>query len=235
MPDLSRRHRQPELMDQPNLGADAHRVALRALARVNFLSGSTRILWHPIRDLARKHPTERLRVLDVATGGGDVAVGLWRRAQRSRLPLEVDGCDVSPTAVACAEERARRCGAKVRFFRLDVFSDPLPDGYDVLTCSLFLHHLDEEPAVELLRRMGAAARRLVLINDLERSVAGYRAAYFGTRLLTRSRIVHVDGPMSVEGAFTLDEARQLAERAGLKGVTVERRFPFRFLLKWERK
>jgi SAM-dependent methyltransferase len=234
MPDLTRRNRQPELMDQPRLGEEAHRVALRGLARVNWLSGSVRILWRPIRDLARRRPGERLRILDVAAGGGDVAIGIWRRARRHRLSVDVDGCDLSPTALACAEERARRQGAEVRFFRRDVLAEPLPDGYDVVTCSLFLHHLDEEPAVELLRRMGAVARWLVLVNDLERSTAGYRAAYIGTRLLSRSPIVHVDGPRSVEGAFTLSEARDLAERAGLQGATVERRFPFRFLLKRER-
>ena len=82
--------------------------------------------------------------------------------------------------------------------------------------------------------MGAAARRAVLINDLARSTAGLMLAHVATRLLTRSPVVHVDGPRSVEGAFTAEEARQLAERAGLHGSTVGRRWPFRYLLMWRR-
>ena len=102
----------------------------------------------------------------------------------------------------------------------------------MLTCSLFLHHLDEAEAVDLLRRMAAAARQLVLINDLRRSTAGLLLAYLGTRLLSTSPVVHTDGPLSVAAAFTLAEVRKLAAQAGLKGATVAGRWPFRFLLKW---
>jgi hypothetical protein len=80
--------------------------------------------------------------------------------------------------------------------------------------------------------MAAAARRLVLINDLRRSAGGWLLAYVGTRLLSASPVVHTDGPRSVAAAFTPVELRQLAERAGLAGATVVRRWPFRLLLTW---
>jgi hypothetical protein len=60
-------------------------------------------------------------------------------------------------------------------------------------------------------------------------------AYVGTRLLSASPIVHVDGPLSVAAAFTCVEAQELARRAGLEGATVARRWPFRFLLTWSRR
>jgi hypothetical protein len=56
----------------------------------------------------------------------------------------------------------------------------------------------------------------------------------GTRLLSRSPVVHVDGPRSVAAAFTPAEALDLAQRAGLTGATVVRRWPCRFLLTWRR-
>jgi hypothetical protein len=59
-------------------------------------------------------------------------------------------------------------------------------------------------------------------------------AHVAGRILTTSDVVHVDGPRSVEGAFTMEEARALAERAGLHGATVRWRWPFRYLLKWDR-
>jgi 2-polyprenyl-3-methyl-5-hydroxy-6-metoxy-1,4-benzoquinol methylase len=173
-----------------------------------------------------------LRLLDVATGGGDVPLRLWQRAQKAGLRLAVDGCDRSACAIGHARANAAYHGADVRFFEWDALNGPLPGGYDVIVSSLFLHHLDEGPAVDLLRRMAAAARQLVLINDLERSVAGLLLAYVGTRLLSASPVVHVDGPLSVAAAFTGREALALAQRAGLTGATVERRWPFRFLLTW---
>lgn len=233
LPDLSRRQRQPELMDDPGLDPTEHARALRALARINWLSGSGRILWPTLRDLAREI-SRPVRVLDVASGGGDVSLCLWRKARKTGIELTVEGCDISPTAIAHARQRAELAGANIRFFHLDALAQPLPDGYDAVTCSLFLHHLDEGPAVELLRRMGQAAGRLVLVNDLERTRQGYLMAWIGTRLLSRSPVVHVDGPLSVQGAFTPSEAVELARQAGLEGATAIRRWPARYLLSWRR-
>jgi 2-polyprenyl-3-methyl-5-hydroxy-6-metoxy-1,4-benzoquinol methylase len=229
LPVLPRRL-QPELMDQPGLDPHRHRQALAGLRRVNFWSGSARILWPPLTALARAVAPRPVRLLDLATGGGDVPIRLWHKARRAGLPVVIEGCDVNAVAVEHATGRAKQCGANVRFFTADALQGELPAGYDAVVCSLFLHHLTEDQAVGLLRRMGAAAGRLVLVNDLLRSRVGLLLARIGTHLLSRSEVVHVDGPRSVQGAFTVEEARALAERAGLSGATVERRWPCRFLL-----
>ena len=232
---LDRRDRVPELMDGPGLDPAEHRAALTALARINRLSLSAEILWPPIRELARETPGRPVRVLDVATGSGDVPLRLWHKATRAGVAVEVAGCDVSPTAVEEATHGAESAGADLRFFRHDVIRDPLPGGFDVVTCSLFLHHLSEEDAVTLLRRMRDAAGRLVLVNDLARSRFNYLAVWLACHLTTRSRVVRFDGPASVRSAFTPAEALALAQRAGLSGATVSRRFPCRYLLLWRRK
>jgi 2-polyprenyl-3-methyl-5-hydroxy-6-metoxy-1,4-benzoquinol methylase len=231
---LAQRHRQPEIIDQPDLDPRQHVHALRGLARINRFSASDRILWRPIADLARASPGRPLRVLDIATGGGDVPIRLWQRAQRAGLALELSGTDASATAVEHARQNAEQAGAAVKFFPLDVLREELPTGFDVLTTSLFLHHLEEPDALALLQKMGHAAGQMLLVNDLLRSRLGYLVAWSGTRLLTRSPVVHFDGPRSVEAAFTMAEARNLAERAGLSGVTLGWRWPWRFLLTWRR-
>ncbi len=173
-------------------------------------------------------------MLDIATGGGDIPITLWRRAQRRGLPIDVAGCDVSGRAIEFAQRRAERAGAKVEFFERDVLAAPLPEGFDVIVCSLFLHHLADDDAVEMLRRMAAASRHLVAANDLRRSTAGLLLAYAASKALTRSDVVRVDAPLSVRAAFTIAEAQSLAERAGLVGATVKLRWPQRFLLCWWR-
>jgi SAM-dependent methyltransferase len=234
MPSLSQRRRRPEVMDQPGLPAPRHDRALRGLARLNSWSGSARLLWGPLAQLARRAPRRPLRVLDLATGAGDVPVRLWRRARRGGLDLEIDACDISPVAVEHARRRAARAGAPVRFFVHDALCGPALGGYDAAVCSLFLHHLSEDEAVLFLRRMAGAAERLVLVNDLERTRGGLALAYVATRLLTASDVVHTDGPRSVEGAFTREELQALAARAGLAGASVQRRWPFRLLLSWSK-
>lgn len=221
----------PEIMDQPDLDRERHWHALRGLARINRWSGSASILWPAVRELAREIDRPP-RILDVATGGGDVPLRLWQRGRRHGLALEVHGCDRSGAAVVFAQERAAQARAPLRFFPLDVLHDPLPGDFDVVTCSLFLHHLAEEEGIALLRKMKEAARHLVLINDLRRSVPAWLFAWTGTRLLTRSSVVHVDGPRSVAAAFRRAELLALAEKAGLEGATLCRRWPFRWLLAW---
>lgn len=232
--DVRERRLQPEIMDQPNLDRRLHVEALRGLERINRISGSSRILWPALAQLARAAGPAGVRVLDVATGAGDVPIRLWHRARQAGVPLQIDGCDRSACAVAHARQRASEYEADVRFFEWDALQGPLPDGYDAVVSSLFLHHLDEDQAIALLQSMASAARRLLLINDLERSFPGLLLAYLGTRVLSGSPVVHTDGPLSVAAAFTRREALALARRAGLDGATVKGRWPFRYLLTWSR-
>jgi len=230
---LAQRHRQPEWMDQPGIDPGAHSQALQGLRRINAFSGAVGSLFAPIRSLARERGLP-LRVLDLACGGGDNTTALAERARREGLAVQVDGCDLSPQAVAIATRSAEERALGGRFFQADALHDPLPDDYDVILCSLFLHHLDEQQAVDLLQRMGRASRCLVLVNDLIRSPLGYGLAWAGCRLLSRSPIVHFDGPVSVQGAFQLSEVRALAAQAGLEGAELRRSWPERYLLHWRR-
>jgi SAM-dependent methyltransferase len=227
--ELTVRHRRPEVMDDPELDAAEHARALRGLGRINALSRSASILWPSIARLARATPGRTVRVLDLASGGGDVPIALARRARAHRLNVAVEGSDTSPEAVRFAAAR----GTTVSFRVLDALREPIPSGFDAISCSLFLHHLDHDEAVQLLRAM-AAAGRLVLVNDLRRTSAGYLLAWVGCRVLSRSPVVHHDGPVSVASAFTAAEAMDLAREAGLDGATVTRRWPERFLLAWTR-
>lgn len=231
---LAARNRQPELMDQPGLDEQLHAHALRCLSRINWISRTSTMIWRPIRKLALKRPGP-LRILDVACGGGDVAIGLARRAARAGIDVQVDGCDINPVTVEHARANALSAGVKqVGFFVHDALTIPHPDGYDVVTCSLFLHHLDDLDAERMLRSMGAAAGQMVVASDLLRNRFSYLMAVVACHVLTRSPIVHVDGPLSVAAAFTLNEARALAERAGLSGAAFSRYFPERFLFVWRR-
>ncbi|MCE9529536.1 MAG: methyltransferase domain-containing protein [Planctomycetes bacterium] len=229
---LGVRNRQPELMDQAGLDPILHRQALRGLERINRLSRSSRILWPAIWKLAKREAPRPIRVLDIACGAGDVTLALAEKARRNGLPIQFTGCDISPLAVEHATAKANELKTDVHFEIRNIFQYTPPVSYDVVCCSLFLHHLDEADAIALLQRMKEIAGHLVLVNDLTRSITGYLLAYFGVRVLSRSPIVHVDGPRSVEGAFTLTEALALAERSGLHGACVKRRWPSRFLLRW---
>lgn len=234
--DLKERSLGREMMDEPDLDPARHRHALVGLQRLNRWSGSARLLWQPIAEMARATGRQRrISVMDVATGAGDNLIEIARLAQRTPggIDLELAGCDISARAAEYAEANAASAGVDIRVFPLDVLSADLPQGYDVVMCSLFLHHLTTDQAVVLLQRMKESARRLVVIVDLRRHRAGYVAALAASRVLTRSDVVHVDALRSVRAAFTIPEVDSLIRRAGLYGATVKPCRPFRFTAVWK--
>jgi SAM-dependent methyltransferase len=230
--DLSHRRRQAEIMDEPDLDPQRHYEALRGLARINRISRSSSILWRQLSPILKANASRTITVLDVASGAGDVPIALSKKAHRRGQRLEIVGWDVSPHAVAYARRRAELAGAAVSFEVRDALTSQWDQTFDVVCCSLFLHHLEEADAIELLKRMGRWATQAVIVNDLRRCGYGYWLARCGTRILTRSDVVHFDGPASVESAFTIHEVRALARSAGQSEATIRPRWPARFVYHW---
>ena len=226
----SRRRLEPEWMDDPGIDARQHDEALAGLARINRVSGTAAALWKPLRALAQRHGP--LRVMDLACGGGDLAVALAARARREQVPIEICGCDRSARALLAARTSADRAGVDLKLVEASVLGDDFPQGYDVYTSTLFLHHLTASEAVTLLRNM--ATGRALILDDLRRTSLGYFIAKWGVRFLTRSPVVWNDAPVSVKNAFALDEVRALLREAGLPDANLDTHWPQRFQIRWER-
>jgi 2-polyprenyl-3-methyl-5-hydroxy-6-metoxy-1,4-benzoquinol methylase len=175
-----------------------------------------------------------LRVLDIATGSADLPIRLAQRARSAQLPIQFSACDLSPTALEVAAQAAAKANVSIEFFPLDAVSDPIPADFDVIMVSLFLHHLSDEQIVQLLAKLAKATLRLILVNDLVRSWWNFGTVFLATRLLSRSSVVHFDGPASVRAVFTKAELIELAAQAGLTNATVRSQFPARWLLVWRK-
>ena len=169
------------------------------------------------------------------SGGGDVVLGVAKLAVRHGVAVETHGCDINSTAVEFAQSVANQAELSgTKFFQLNVLVDPLPEDYDVLMSTLFFHHLGNDDAKNLLGHMAKSAKSCVLVDDLCRNRLGYLYAWVGGRLLTRSHIVHADGPLSVRAAYTIAEFRRLAQDAGLRDAQFRRHWPQRFLMSWKK-
>lgn len=234
---LEHRVIEPEVMDQPGLDAQQHRQALRGLSRLNRISGSARIVASALHQIERQQqqqteslPTGPLRILDVATGGGDLPIALTRRAQRNGQAWQIDGCDLSETALAYARHQASQQGFRdIQFFQRDAVRDALPEGYDVVVLALFLHHLERSVCVALLQNAAAVCRWLI-VNDLSRSRLSYASVWLGSRLMSRSSVVHTDARLSVRAAFTREELRDMAMEAGWRDLSIRSVPPARWLM-----
>ncbi len=231
--DVSFRRLEPEILDQPGLHVERHVGALRGLERINLLSLTSCAFRKPIQTGFARDASRPVRLLDLASGAGDTPIQLKQWATRAGLPLEVHGCDISPISVDYANGRAAARGVDAKFFVHDVVKDGIPDGFDIVTSSLFLHHLRDEDVIRVLQSAARRAR-MVLVSDLIRGRAGFLLAHAVCRVITRSDVVHNDGPLSVAASFTMEEFRRLAAESGLQGYSISWQWPFRFLFTWSR-
>ena len=208
-----------ELLDGP-LDDRATLVGnLRDLARVNRWLGGTRLSLAAIERLAPD--AADLRILDVGTGGADVPVALLADARRRGRSWRVVALDSRPEILSAA--RIARPGLDaVPGLALEIGDGrrlAAADGsFDIVHCSLVLHHLDPPEALLLLREMGRVARLGIVVNDLARSAVHWRLARLLVAIGTRNAFTRHDGPLSVRRAYTRSEARVLIAEAGLEPV-----------------
>lgn len=242
---IARRELTPELMDDANIDPQVHRRALLGLSRLNRLSQASASVARAIQELlaARGIPASNASLLDLACGGGDLLLGVRNTlgvASASNFPKPETAdiaVDISSTALEVLRERAERQKLAVHRVRADVLAAPLPigdAGVDVCMCSLFLHHLTRADTLGVLREMARVARSGVVISDLARTRRGLLLAWCASRLVTRSRVVHVDSLKSVRAAWTRSELLELAREAGLRTVEVRAIRPQRLLMVWRR-
>ena len=252
--DLTQRVLEGELMDAPDIETQRHQAALRALERINRLSGTASVVSRAIVEhcgplLPQNAPGHApLRILDLACGGGDVTIAVGRKLSAAGMNVSIEAWDRSGTAIEFAKERMRAQSIlgspnaatgktvlrEIQFVERDVLELDTEAQFDVVMSTLFLHHLNRADTVALLSKMHRAARHLMLVDDLRRTWVGYRLAQVGCFFLTRSPVVHADGPQSVRAAFTEAEIEALSREAGLPRPAFFRHWPQRFLMRWNR-
>lgn len=236
---MKHRNLVPERMDDPQLDPVEHQRALAGLRRVNRLCATGRFVAQMIHECAERIAHRPLEVLDLGCGSGDVTMDVLRRLNPT-VACNLTGWDMSSIAVADANHQWSRHQAylkrnhQLRFEQRNVFDlAPAPPPFDIVYCCLFLHHFDNDAAQSVLQNMKALSRHFVIVDDLRRTRLGWWLATLGCHLLSRSPVVHFDGPQSVRAAFTIDEAIQISARAGLTQGKMKTHWPQRFLHCWE--
>jgi ubiquinone/menaquinone biosynthesis C-methylase UbiE len=214
---LSLRHRHAgasELIDRPGLDSQILADNLADIARVNrWLGGTTLSLQALEVLLSTAPPGPPVSLLDVGTGGADIPSAMTDWARRRGVRLSIVGVDLSAEILSLA---AAGSGRSLALAAADGRSLPFADNrFDVATCSLVIHHLDPEAAVEMLREMERVARYGVIVNDLTRSWLGYLGALALAPIASHIPLTRHDGPLSVRRAYTAAELVALLRAARL--------------------
>lgn len=221
-----------ELMDEPAQDRAELARSLADLRAVNRWLGGTRVVLHHLEALFERHPRASYRILDLATGSGDIPLRVARWARERGAEVEIVATDNHAGTLALARAHTAADPA-VRTEMADALDLRWPDGsFDVALLSTALHHFDDEgDCLRVLREMDRVSRIGLIVNDLARS----RAALLGARLLAATvwrthPVTRHDGPLSILRSFTPAELRGLAARAGFERARVKAHLPFRVAL-----
>jgi ubiquinone/menaquinone biosynthesis C-methylase UbiE len=188
----------PEILD--TLPYDQARASLGDLIRLNRTWGGHGTLRHLLGEVVR--PDESFSLLDVGAASGDMGACVRRwypRAQVTSLDLHASHL------TSCAPPKVAG----------DAFELPFrPGSFDLVFCSLFLHHFTDREVVSLLDGFRIAARRAVAVIDLERNPIPYYFVPWTKWLFGWDPITVNDAAISVEAAFKPRELEALARSAG---------------------
>lgn len=217
---------QPELMDRPQPVTAELASDLRNLRQLNRYFGSYALIEHFLRRWIL--PGSRMRILDLATGSGDIPRLVVDHARKVGATVTIDAIDQQPSTLEIARDLSASY-PEINFCEGDVLSfscsrGPAMEGsphrddktYDLMLCSLALHHFAEADAVRLLARCRELSSKYVLVSDLRRGLLATVGVFLLTALIFRDPMTRADGRLSAARAFSFQEFRSLAERAGWK-------------------
>lgn len=214
----------PELLDTDSGTAEEIAASLRDLWRINRWFGGTATLTSLIRKVAEQTGKNRLTLLDVASGNGDVA----RQVQST---LKKDGIDL---AVTLLDRSSKHMDSNSRAIAGDALALPFHDSsFDLVASTLFVHHLEPEQVTAFTREGLRVCRAAFLINDLIRNPLHVALVYAGLPLF-RSRITWNDAPASVRRAYTVREMLESVKSANPGRIDVSRHYLFRMgVIAWK--
>lgn len=229
MVSFKNRSDQPEMMDDPDIPIQLLHKNLGELDILNRYLGGHSISISGIKQLM----TDRKKIyhiVDLGCGSGDVLKYIARWARSNKFQVKLTGIDRNPDAIKYLNKNCSDY-SEISGIASD-YKDFLETGpkIDIVHCSLFCHHLKDNELLELFSYLKIYVRDGFVINDLQRSSVAYYSVWFLTRLLRGSTLSKHDGPVSVLSAFTRTELTILLQTAGLKEISIEWRWAFRYLV-----
>jgi 2-polyprenyl-3-methyl-5-hydroxy-6-metoxy-1,4-benzoquinol methylase len=211
-----------EMMDRAQpVSAELERD-LERIRQLNRWFGSYRLILNFMRRWIK--PDTDARIIDLATGSGDIPRLIVDYARKIGACVEIDALDRQSATVEVATKLSAGY-PEISNHEGNILEWNSGGSYDIVLCTLALHHFSDEDAVSLLRRSRELSRRYVLVSDLRRGFFLQAGVYLLTALIFREAMTRFDARLSAERAFSFSEMRDLAVRAGWENFGHER---FRF-------
>ncbi|HTY37667.1 MAG TPA: methyltransferase domain-containing protein [Bacteroidota bacterium] len=220
----------PELIEDPNADEGLLRDELQSIRTVNRFFGGERAIRLGIGGFLERAGDRVITILDLGTGSADIPLYLSRLARKRKRRIHITAVDKHQLVL----NEARRLTEHVPEITIeagDILNlDYPPASFDIVLCSLTMHHFSSADGVRIMRSMRELSRIGLVIVDLTRGPMAVCVAWLYTALTTRNPMTRTDAVLSVRRGFTVREFRRLAEEAGLERFIVRTIPFFRILL-----
>src|ERR1700752_335797 len=219
-----------EHIDTGNYTAAEYESCIGELQLVNRWMGDAYSLRTTLFREIEAQSLKSFSILDVGAGSGELLRVTAGWARQTNRQVSGVGLELNERSAESINEESQRFD-EISSVRGDALELPFADSqFDYVICSLFTHHFLDEQVVQILREMSRVARRRIFVIDLHRHPIAYFLYTTLGKLVLHNRLLRHDGALSILRSFKTDELLELAQRAGLQDVCVERRFPYRLVL-----
>jgi ubiquinone/menaquinone biosynthesis C-methylase UbiE len=208
----------PEILDFDTCSACDAQAALRVLGRINRWFGGVTTTQKMVERAAQASGGNHFSLLEVAAGLGEVPEMVRQRLARHGITLDVTLLDRAQSHLPGGKRAGgNRAGENRMPENHGVVADALAlpfgdEAFDLVSCSLFAHHLDAQQLAQFVREALRVGRRAVLINDLIRHPL-HLALVYASFPLMRNWVAWLDGLTSVRRAYVPEEIQSVLASA----------------------
>ena len=219
-----------EHIDTGNYTAEEYDDCIGELQFVNRWMGDAHSLKATLLREVESQSLKTFSILDVGAGSGELLRVAATWARQTNRQFNGVGLELNERMAESILEESDRFN-EISSVRGDALKLPFAEAqFDYVICSLFTHHFLDEQVVLVLREMGRVAKRRIFVIDLHRHPVAYFLYTTLGKIVLHNRLLRHDGALSILRSFKRDELLELAQRAGLRDIRVERHFPYRLVL-----
>ena len=226
------RSEEPEIMDDFAMEGEILRDALDKIAGINRLLGGNAVTLEGVKWLLDQRSDhlkdDEISILDVGCGNGDMLRALANFGKQRKITFNLQGIDANGFTVRHAE-RLSAGYSNISYRCADIFNEIKQDRvYDVILCTLTLHHFKDGQLIELMEGFKQHTRLGIVVNDLHRSGLAYRLFQLICWVFRLNSMSRDDGLISILRGFKKADLLRYSAVLNLKKYVIRWRWAFRY-------
>ena len=226
--DTSNRSSEMEIMDDFTMKGVMFRDTLDKLEIINRLLGGNKVTIEGLKKLLKNQSKNKvITIVDLGCGHGDILRDIAKFGRKNNYSFKLIGIDANLAAIEYAEELSKEY-SELSFKAIDVFSEDFKkQSYDIVLCTLFLHHFKNDELMSFLKTTIQKATIGVVVNDLHR----HKLAYYLFKLIgffIKNKMVREDGLTSVLRAFKRKDLENISKQIKVY-FSIQWKWAFRYL------